>query len=37
LIRFPCTEGLGNTYHFLRAGESLLEAQNVWSTNPLFL
>eukprot|EP00545_Synedropsis_sp_CCMP1620_P000558 CAMPEP_0119003744 /NCGR_PEP_ID=MMETSP1176-20130426/742_1 /TAXON_ID=265551 /ORGANISM="Synedropsis recta cf, Strain CCMP1620" /LENGTH=525 /DNA_ID=CAMNT_0006955369 /DNA_START=122 /DNA_END=1699 /DNA_ORIENTATION=- len=37
LIQFPCAEGLGNTYHFMRAGESLLEADNLLGTNPLFL
>ena len=36
LVQFPCAE-LGNTYHFIRAGESLMEEENVWSTNPLFL
>ncbi|KAL7548434.1 hypothetical protein ACHAWF_011723, partial [Thalassiosira exigua] len=37
LVRFPCKEPLLNTYHFLRAGASLLEVEDVWSTNPLFL
>jgi len=37
LVRFPCKEPLLNTYHFLRAGASLLELEDVWSTNPLFL
>lgn len=37
LVRFPCNEPLLNTYHFMRAGTSLLEEENVWSTNPLFL
>jgi hypothetical protein len=38
LVRFPVKEGqLLNTYHFMRAGESLLEEEGVWSTNPLFL
>jgi hypothetical protein len=38
LVQFPCEPGtLRNTYHFMRAGQSLLEAQNVWGTNPLFL
>lgn len=37
LARFPCKEPLLNTYHFMRAGASLLEEENVWSTNPLFL
>ena len=26
-----------NTYHLMRAGTSLLEEQDIWSTNPLFL
>lgn len=37
LVQFPCQGGLTNTYHFMRAGESLLEEQNMWGTNPLFL
>lgn len=37
LVQFPCKNGLGNTYHFMRAGQSLLEADDVWTTNPLFL
>ena len=39
LVQFPCTEpgDLANTYHMMRAGESLLEAEDVLSTNPLFL
>ncbi|KAG7366697.1 histidine phosphatase superfamily branch 1 protein [Nitzschia inconspicua] len=37
LMKFPCTEPLHNTYHFIRAGTSLLEEQDIWSTNPLFL
>ena len=37
LVRFPCKEPLLNKYHFMRAGTSLLEEENVWSTNPLFL
>ncbi|GAX29522.1 hypothetical protein FisN_36Hh016 [Fistulifera solaris] len=36
LVKFPC-EQLANKYHFLRAGISLLEEDNIWSTNPLFL
>lgn len=36
LVQFPC-DSLNNRYHFLRAGESLLEADNIYSTNPLFL
>lgn len=37
LIRFPCPNELMNTYHFMRAGESLLEAQNILTTNPMLL
>jgi hypothetical protein len=37
LVTFPCNERLLNTYHFMRAGSSLLEVEDVWSTNPLFL
>ena len=37
LVQFPCDYDLMNTYHFMRAGESLLESQNLLSTNPLFL
>jgi broad specificity phosphatase PhoE len=37
LVQFPCNEPLGNTYHFMRAGESLLDAEGIWSTNPLFI
>ena len=37
LVMFPCTNGLGNTYHFMRAGESIIESEDIWSTNPLFL
>ena len=38
LVRFPCNDQpLLNTYHFMRAGSSLLEIDDVWSTNPLFL
>lgn len=36
LVKFPC-EKLGNKYHLMRAGKSLLEEENIWSTNPLFL
>ena len=38
LVKFPC-KGYQflNTYHFVRAGESLLEEENIWLTNPLFL
>mmetsp|Transcript_37887 Transcript_37887/g.43275 ORF Transcript_37887/g.43275 Transcript_37887/m.43275 type:complete len:364 (+) Transcript_37887:109-1200(+) len=37
LIKFPCTRPLGNTYHFIRAGQTLLEAEDILSTNPLFV
>jgi hypothetical protein len=37
LARFPCKEPLLNTYHFMRSASSLLEEENIWSTNPLFL
>ena len=37
LVRFPCKEPLLNNYHFLRAGASMLEVEDVLSTNPLFL
>jgi len=41
LLRFPVndpsTQPLKNTYHFLRAGVSELEAEGIYSTNPLFL
>lgn len=37
LVQFPCSYDLMNTYHFMRAGESLLESQDTLSTNPLFL
>lgn len=36
LIQFPCTK-LQNTYHLLRAGQSLLEEEDILATNPLFL
>jgi Histidine phosphatase superfamily (branch 1) len=36
-VKFPCKTPLGNTYHFLRAGQSLLEEQDILSTNPLFI
>lgn len=34
---FPVTKPLQNTYHLMRAGTSLLELDDIWSTNPLFL
>ena len=38
LIQFPCQPGdLKNSYSFLRAGESLIEADGLWGSNPLFL
>ena len=37
LMQFPCKGPLMNTYYFMRAGQSLMEAQDIWSTNPLFL
>jgi len=39
LVQFPMDKEkpLMNTYHFMRAGESLLEEENILYTNPLFL
>jgi broad specificity phosphatase PhoE len=38
LVQFPCPPGeLSNTYHLMRAGESILESDGILSTNPLFL
>jgi broad specificity phosphatase PhoE len=41
LLRFPVddpnTQPLKNMYHFMRAGTSDLEAEGIYSTNPLFL
>lgn len=37
LMQFPCDGPLMNTYYFMRAGQSLMEADDIWSTNPLFL
>lgn len=38
LVQFPCPVGtLANTYYMMRAGESKLEAEDVLSTNPLFM
>lgn len=37
LVQFPCNYKLMNTYHIMRAGESILESQDILSTNPLFL
>lgn len=36
-VQFPAKNGLANTYHFMRAGESLLEQGGILATNPLFL
>jgi broad specificity phosphatase PhoE len=37
LASFPCEAPLLNVYHLMRAGTSLLEEEDIWSTNPLFL
>jgi broad specificity phosphatase PhoE len=37
LVSFPCVSPLLNVYHIMRAGTSLLEEEDIWSTNPLFL
>jgi broad specificity phosphatase PhoE len=38
LVEFPCNKKpLLNKYYFMRAGTTLLEEQDIWSTNPLFL
>jgi broad specificity phosphatase PhoE len=37
LVQFPLKERLLNTYHFMRAGTSLLDERDIYSTNPLFL
>ena len=39
LVQFPVDDpsDLLNTYHFLRVGTTLLEEEDIWSTNPLFL
>jgi broad specificity phosphatase PhoE len=37
LVQFPCSEPLGNTYHFMCAGQSLMDQQDILSTNPLFV
>lgn len=39
LVQFPVNDprDLLNTYHFLRVGDTLLEEEDIWSTNPLFL
>jgi len=37
LVQFPPAKPFLNKYHFMRAGTSLLEMEDIWSTNPLFL
>jgi broad specificity phosphatase PhoE len=37
LVFFPCTTPLHNEYHMMRAGTTLLEEDDIWSTNPMFL
>jgi len=39
LVKFPVDDPtvLLNSYHFLRVGDTLLEDEDIWSTNPLFL
>jgi broad specificity phosphatase PhoE len=37
LMQFPCKGELSNTYYFMRAGQNMMEADDIWSTNPLFL
>lgn len=39
LVKFPVNDPnvLLNSYHFLRVGDTLLEDEDIWSTNPLFL
>lgn len=37
LVQFPVTNDLMNTYHIMRAGESILDHEDIISTNPLFL
>lgn len=36
-VQFPAKRGLSNIYHVMRAGESLLEEDNILATNPMFL
>ena len=36
-VSFPAKQGLSNIYHIMRAGESLLEGDNILATNPMFL
>jgi len=37
LVSFPCVTPLLNVYHLMHAGTTLLEEQDIWTTNPLFL
>mmetsp|Transcript_1636 Transcript_1636/g.2239 ORF Transcript_1636/g.2239 Transcript_1636/m.2239 type:complete len:160 (+) Transcript_1636:91-570(+) len=37
LIQFPLNRPVSNNCHFMRAGESLMEASNILTTNPLFV
>jgi len=38
LVQFPCRPGvLKNRYTLMRAGQSLLEDEGIWGSNPLFL
>ena len=37
LVQFPLTKPLFNTYTFMRVGTTLLEEEDILSTNPLFL
>ena len=38
LVQFPCPKGeLANTYHIMRAGQSMMEAQDILCSNALFL
>jgi len=37
LVMFPCKTPLANKYHIMRTGTSLLEEDDIWSTNALFL
>eukprot|EP00978_Attheya_sp_CCMP212_P003573 scaffold7494_cov55-Attheya_sp.AAC.5 len=37
LVQFPCKERMSNTYHIMRAGQSILEENDQWETNPMFL
>ena len=37
LAQFPQTSPFSNAYHFMRIGTTLLEEEDIWSTNALFL